>query len=92
MSRPKPYQRVELKYCEGCGGLQVRPVGSGLTFCPSCEATLGEECTFAVPPLKHSRRNPRLPAAKRIDLQACAAPRYVLKKPGREPQTREVRA
>ena len=87
MSRSEKVMRVELKYCEGCGGLQVRPVGSGITFCPSCEATLGEECTFQVPPLKHSRR-PRLPNAKSIDLEACADPRYALKA---QTQRREVR-
>ena len=89
MSRFEKVMRVELKYCEGCGGLQLRPVGSGITFCLSCEATLGEECTFQVPPLKHSRR-PRLPNAKRIDLEACADPRYALKTPLRETPTRET--
>jgi hypothetical protein len=27
----------ELKFCEGCGVLLVRPRGSGAQFCPECE-------------------------------------------------------
>lgn len=28
--------QLELKYCERCGGLWLRPRGSGLVFCGSC--------------------------------------------------------
>jgi hypothetical protein len=75
MPRPEPSERVELKYCEGCGGLQVRPVGSGLTFCLRCEAKQAEESIFVAPKQKHPRRGPRLPRRLRIDLRACADPR-----------------
>ncbi len=63
--------RVELKYCEACGGLQLRPVGSGLVFCPRCEIRLSEERVPLLQPLKRSRRKPRLPYG-RVDLQGCA--------------------
>jgi hypothetical protein len=28
--------QLELKYCERCGGLWLRPVGSDLIFCSAC--------------------------------------------------------
>jgi len=28
--------RLELKYCERCGGLWLRPTGSDLIFCAGC--------------------------------------------------------
>ena len=28
--------RLELKYCERCGGLWLRPAGSDLIFCGAC--------------------------------------------------------
>jgi hypothetical protein len=31
---------MELKYCERCGGLWLRPRGSGLIYCPSCARAL----------------------------------------------------
>ena len=34
--------QLELKYCERCGGLWLRPNGSELIFCPHCvKATAG---------------------------------------------------
>jgi len=33
--------RVELKYCEHCGGLWVREGGGGV-YCPKCEGTVAE--------------------------------------------------
>ncbi|MFZ0952292.1 MAG: hypothetical protein WAN17_08500 [Candidatus Sulfotelmatobacter sp.] len=29
-------ERLELKYCERCGGLWLRPVGGGQIYCVSC--------------------------------------------------------
>ena len=34
--------RMELKYCERCGGLWLRPAGSGLSYCGSCAAQMAE--------------------------------------------------
>ncbi len=70
MPRQKPTNRVELKYCEGCGCLLTRPIGSGLTFCAICEATHSEEEIYLTLPKKLSLRRPRLPY--KIDLQGCA--------------------
>ncbi len=70
MPRQKPTNRVELKYCEGCGCLLTRPIGSGLTFCAICEASHSEEHIYLTMPKKPSLRRPRLP--NKIDLQGCA--------------------
>jgi hypothetical protein len=34
--------RVELKYCEHCGGLWMRECGAGVVFCEKCQAELDE--------------------------------------------------
>jgi hypothetical protein len=34
--------RVELKYCEHCGGLWVRERGAGVVYCEKCQAMLEE--------------------------------------------------
>jgi len=32
--------KYELKYCEGCGTLKLRPVGTGTGHCRVCESIL----------------------------------------------------
>ena len=34
--------QVELKYCERCGGLWLRPQGGGGVYCAECRASLAE--------------------------------------------------
>jgi hypothetical protein len=34
--------RVELKYCEHCGGLWVRERGAGVVFCERCQPKVDE--------------------------------------------------
>jgi len=34
--------RMELKYCEHCGGLWLRECGSGAVYCPNCEPKVAE--------------------------------------------------
>jgi hypothetical protein len=34
--------RVELKYCEHCGGLWVRERGAGVVYCEKCQGQLEE--------------------------------------------------
>ncbi len=40
MSQPTTYIRFELKYCEGCGGLWLRPLGTAAAFCSACTRRL----------------------------------------------------
>jgi len=75
MSQPKPSNRVELKYCESCGCLLTRAVGSGVVFCTLCESKLSESERYLTHPKKRTPRPARLPkrgASDGIDLQACA--------------------
>lgn len=67
-------QRVELKYCESCGGLQLRLAGSGIVFCVPCQVRLTGEQQFQVVPLRRKRRKPRLIRKVNVDLRACAEP------------------
>ena len=32
--------RMELKYCEACGALRLRPEGDASVYCPRCQAML----------------------------------------------------
>jgi len=34
--------RVELKYCEHCGGLWLRECGAGVVYCGNCEAKVAD--------------------------------------------------
>jgi len=34
--------RVELKYCEHCGGLWVRERGAGVVYCDNCQAKVSD--------------------------------------------------
>jgi uncharacterized Zn finger protein (UPF0148 family) len=47
--------RVELKYCERCGGLWLREVGSGEVYCDHCEASIAE---LPAPKRKRPRTTP----------------------------------
>jgi len=33
---------LELKYCEHCGGLWLRPAGGGQVYCVACACAMGE--------------------------------------------------
>ncbi len=44
--------RVELKYCERCGGLWVRECGAGVVYCAKCEAEVAD---LPVPKKKSAR-------------------------------------
>jgi hypothetical protein len=39
---PKNESYLELKYCERCGGLWLRPVGLGRVYCEACERVVAE--------------------------------------------------
>jgi len=34
--------RLELKYCEHCGGLWLRECGAGVVYCPNCQPKVAE--------------------------------------------------
>ena len=54
---------LELKYCERCGGLWLRPVGGGQVYCVECARAMGE-----LPPASYPRKSPgsaRMPLGPR---------------------------
>ena len=58
---------VELKYCERCGGLWLRPEGAEEVYCASCRAVLAAmPNTEEAPAPKARRRKPRLPGSKAL--------------------------
>ena len=59
--------RVELKYCEGCGGLGVRDCGGGQVYCNDCARKLAEMAVS-----KTTSRRPTLPVGRRSLLDDCA--------------------
>ncbi len=65
--------RLELKYCESCGALQLHPMGSGLLYCAKCEERhAGEGAPLTR--VAQKRRCPRLPSGTIRDLQGCVDP------------------
>lgn len=60
--------QVELKYCERCGGLWLRPLGTDGVYCASCRVRLAAmPDPEGVPPREaRHRRNARVPGT---DLQ-----------------------
>jgi len=49
--------QLELKYCERCGGLWVRPRGAQTVYCAACVAQTSE----AMPRPSRRKSRPRLP-------------------------------
>jgi hypothetical protein len=58
--------RMELKYCEHCGGLWVREGGSGV-YCEKCQAKVAD-----LPATKKKSRNAALPVARRTVVDGSA--------------------
>ena len=48
--------QFELKYCERCGGLWLRPVGGGQVYCVACGQAMAE-----LPQPSHKAETARLP-------------------------------
>lgn len=61
--KPEDVERVELKYCERCGGLWMRREGSGEVFCQACKQAFHK---FGMPK-KQARSLPRLPVFRRLE-------------------------
>jgi DNA-directed RNA polymerase subunit M/transcription elongation factor TFIIS len=56
--------RMELKYCERCGGLLVRAQDSEVTYCASCAVKMAE-----LPRPRVARRKARTPVAHPEDTE-----------------------
>jgi len=56
---------MELKYCERCGGLWLRPQGEVEVYCLSCRVRMAEMPR----PARERSGKPRLPCPKPEDLQ-----------------------
>jgi hypothetical protein len=50
---------LQLKYCERCGGLWLRPDGTATAYCPNCERLM------AALPLRSARPNRKIVPATR---------------------------
>ena len=79
-----PEIRVELKYCERCGGLWLRPQGTDGVYCASCRVRLAAMPNLGeAPPRKARRRKARVQGtavqedAKREDVQNPARIEYL---------------
>ncbi|MGA9977637.1 MAG: hypothetical protein WBQ08_03185 [Candidatus Sulfotelmatobacter sp.] len=66
-NKPKNEQRVELKYCEGCGGLGIRECGGGQVYCNDCVRKMAE-----LPVSRTPSRRPILPVGRSSVLDKCA--------------------
>ena len=64
---------MELKYCERCGGLWLRPQGDGEVYCGSCRVRLAD----MPQPVEKRSSKPRLPRPKPEDLQAQVQIEYL---------------
>ena len=68
-----PKTQVELKYCERCGGLWLRPQGDGGVYCGSCRVRMAD-----MPRPVYARPGkPRLPRPKAEDLQGQVQIEYL---------------
>jgi hypothetical protein len=59
-SSPAKELQFELKYCERCGGLWLRPVGGGQVYCAGCWREIAQ-----LPPASHEAENPKVPRGPR---------------------------
>jgi Zn-finger nucleic acid-binding protein len=55
---------LELKYCERCGGLWLRPVGGGQIYCGICARAMAE-----LPPPSTEVRRPRRTVKNNFELE-----------------------
>ncbi len=51
--------RMELKYCEHCGGLWLRECGAGVVYCGNCQPKVADL------PVAKKKRRPTLPIGRR---------------------------
>jgi hypothetical protein len=66
--------QFELKYCERCGGLWLRPVGGGQIYCVACGREMAE-----LPPASYEREGvegPRMPQGPRWGMEESDVESY----------------
>ncbi len=54
--KPPPFIRMELKYCEACGALRLRPSGTASPYCSNCEHVMANLARVTVPESTDRRR------------------------------------
>lgn len=64
---------VELKYCERCGGLWLRPQGDSEVYCESCRMRMADMPR----PVAERSGKPRMPCPKPEDLQGQVQIEYL---------------
>jgi hypothetical protein len=63
-SNPESEIQFELKYCERCGGLWLRPTGGGQIYCTACAQAMAE-----LPPVSQKPGGARVPQGPRWDAE-----------------------
>ncbi len=58
--------RVELKYCEGCGGLLLRTAGTAAIYCAPCACKMAE----LPDPMRLRHENASAPHGRDVDASA----------------------
>ena len=56
--------QLELKYCERCGGLWMRTLGSQEVYCGACVAPISE-----LPGVRRRKSKPRLPVNDKVEIK-----------------------
>jgi Zn-finger nucleic acid-binding protein len=64
--------QVELKYCERCGGLWLRPQGGAGVYCSACRTSLAELEERMNSP-NHAARSPRKVPRRRVPIPVVKA-------------------
>ena len=67
-----PEIQVELKYCERCGGLWLRPQGTHGVYCAGCHACLAAVPTRTETQRREKRRKARTRAVEAIKDVPCS--------------------
>jgi len=65
---------LELKYCEFCGALWLRPKDSGEVYCESCAEQM---CEFPAIGVRHRRRR-RMRLAQELEIEGAEGSRLVV--------------
>jgi hypothetical protein len=56
--------RMELKYCERCGGLWMRTWGTDEIYCPLCAVEMSDL------PVGGRKKRPRIPVNDRVEIKS----------------------